>query len=169
MDFMNDPRHQAHYALAHQAIPSLIEEHGTGFMLRLMAEGAGPLVEGWRRVAVDRGFPADLREEDFSVVGPTQDEELCLVADGDRRWAVLFLMMPEVKAPLESEVGTFVWEINDGTLRYYTLEVGMSFDGSVGPGRILCEWRDGNHLNFGGVDVADFGQLRDAVLGAITS
>lgn len=167
MDFMNDPRHQLHYALGHQVIPNLVEEEGTAFVLRLMAEGGGFLAEGWRHIATDGGFDPGLREQDFSVIGPTQDEDLCLVADGDRRWAVVFLMMPEVMAPLESEVGTLVWEINDGTVRYFTLEVGMSFDGTVGPGRVLCEWQDGNHLNFGDVDVADYAQLRDAVLNVV--
>ena len=163
MDFINDPRHQMHYALAHQVIPDLVEEHGSDLILRLMADGAGFLEQGWKRLAEDGGFDAGLRDQDFSVVGPAQNQELCVMSDRDQRWAVLFLTMPEVRAPLESEIGTFVWDVTAGIVRYFTLEVEMNFDGSVGPGRVLCEWKDGNHLNYGSLQVGTLEQLRDAV------
>ena len=169
MDFMSDPRFQCLYTLAHRAIPDLVEEEGTAFVQRLMmVEFGGFLADVWRRLATEGGFDPALREEDFSVVGPKQDPKLCLVADGDRRWAVVFLKMPEVMAPGESEVGTFVWDINAGTVRYFTLEVPFPA-GSVGPLRILCEWSNGNHINYGPVAAADYAQLRDMVLQVVMS
>ena len=170
MDFMFDPRFRCHYTLGHRAIPDLVAEEGPAFVQRLMTvEGGGFLAEVWRRLATEGGFDPALREEDFSVLGPMQDRKLCLVSDGDRRWAVVFLKMPEVMAPGESEVGTFVWDINAGTVRYFTLEVPMFPAGSVDRLRILCEWSKGNHINYGPVAAADYAQLRDLVLQVVMS
>jgi hypothetical protein len=168
MEFINDLRHREHYALAHQVIPELIEKMGSVLVAKLMNDGGDFLRESWLRRASQEGFDPLSSDDDFAVIGPQQDEELCLInLEGEGR-AFLFLVMPQVAAPLESQIGTFVWGFPNEVIRYFTLEVEMSLDGAVGHGRVLCEWRNGNHLNYGGVQVDTLVQLRDAVRGILT-
>ena len=169
MEFINDLRHREHYALAHQVIPEMVEKMGSALFARLMGDGAGFLKDAWLRRASQEGFDPLPTDKDFDVIGPRQSEDLCVITQGGERYAFVFLVMPQVAAPLESQIGTFVWAFSDEVVRYFTLEVEMSFDGAVGPGRVLCEWRDGNHANYGGVEVSDLAQLRDVVSQVLTN
>jgi hypothetical protein len=165
MHFMSDPRHRNHYGLAHEILPGIVSESGPQLMIGLMTKGGGPVAEIWDELSHDAGLSADRRPSDFSVIGPDQDKSLCLYeTPTGSRLAFVFLQMPEVRAPLESEIGTFVWDVESNSVRYFTLEVEMSFDGAVTPNRILCEWSNGNHLNYGPVNAESLADLRDGIL-----
>lgn len=153
MDFLENlrsPRHQIHYEMAHRLVPGLLEEYGAQFVAQLLARGAEPLLTAWRSMCESAGITEKTGESDFSVIGPQDDEELCnLEMPSGRKMVLVFLQMPEVRAPLECEKCVFAWDVESDRVRYFTLEAEMSLGTGESTRRVLCEWSDGNHLNHG--------------------
>lgn len=139
-----------HYVFAHVALRSVAFDHPLGFLgmlaspepHRLLSDLMQSVSEHCREMEPQPDFHVD----DIAVHTVRIGKYPCAAIEMPRPRAMteaffvaaVLLVDPALGMPDPSEV----------TLRYFTLEKGMSHDGS--PRTVLCEWtRDGTHANYG--------------------
>ncbi len=136
-----------HYQLAHYAFRGFCESSPLGFFGIMASEDRDDFVQRiWSRVCEN----CDQRETaDFGI------EELSILTTRIADMPAIVIEMPEAVQVTEAIFIAIVLTTKhadgpsekEATFRYFTLEVGQTFDGN--DRTVLCEWRGETHANMG--------------------
>ncbi len=139
---MDEPRLH-HYIFAHRLLPGIVRRAGIHFILKSKTLEAGHWIRMWNELGdhldgAPRVPPGGLSARDVST----------------RTYDAILFTLPEPAGITEAH---FVLVISKRprffalnlfrTARYLTLEYGVHEDGT--PRTVLCEWKDGTHVNLG--------------------
>lgn len=141
------PARRHHYEFAHLALPAIIQHHRKKMLGTLVSTHADEFLhQVWEQIA------EELPEEE-----KVDSEGLhCSLYNLDE-YAVIIFTMPTPICMTEAHFTSVVFgpftdiepdQINSLPYRYFTLEATCDREGND-VGAVMCEWREGDHGNFG--------------------
>lgn len=136
---MNDRPRSHHYAFVHRMIPSLLEARLEEIIsIFIGKEGQNFLEAMWDKCGqlIEEGAPKLPSDGLSYFVEPRSEEPLKVV-----------IQFPRPERITEGHMAALlVWR--SGEYRYFILEFGVDIFSKENYS-VLCEWRDGSHLNYG--------------------
>ena len=130
--------HDVRYYFEHRMLPQMFFDMPEAIILYLQE---GKAFDLWKSLTDNIGFPLTFTEDQFTVRGYLQEDGSTLLQ--------LELPKPE-DTPLCYRV--YFYRSAAGTDHYFTIE----YDDFFGEAAYLCAWTaEGNHLNFGTIDILD--------------